>query len=122
MSRLNKIIERYEPSLDLFPNGFNHYSGNEDVGHEMADEIFTSKSKIYDDSAEIDKTKRYKAALEKFPARFIYFNKSGMRSRLVRIFRALEKEKFPNLDYKNKTTSQLWNYYNCLRKNLGVIK
>jgi hypothetical protein len=122
MSRLNKIIERYEPSLDLFPNGFNHHSGNEDIGHEIADKIFTSKSRIHNDSAGIDKIERYKKAINKFPARVIYFNRSGMRSRLVRIFRALEKEKFPNLDYKNKTTSQLWNYYNHLRKDLGRIK
>jgi len=117
MTKLTEIIE-YNTDLDLIPNGFNHHSGNEDIGHEMADELLKENIKNY---FSCDEIKRYKSALEKFPPIFIYYSQKGMRSRLIRIFNALKKEKFPNLDYKNKTTGQLWSYYNQIRRDLGLI-
>jgi hypothetical protein len=109
MHRLINVIKEYNPDLDILPNGFNHYSGNEDIGHILADEMPNNQDMLIDTNPEVV------SIISKYSPKKIYKN-SNCKMLVGKALGKLKEKGLISINYKNKNLEERMHiYFNFLR-------
>jgi hypothetical protein len=104
MHRLISLIKEYDSSLDLLPNGFNHYSGNEDIGHILADEMSDHQNIHTDTNPEIV------SIISEYPPKKIYKD-SNCKMLVGKALGKLKEKGLISVNYQNKNLGERMHIY-----------
>jgi hypothetical protein len=106
-SRLNYLIEEYDPDLEVSPNGYNKY-GKVDFGHSLAEGVFEEKSDLSEKYAEILNSLDTKKA----------YNSPQMGNLVGKVLDKLERAGMKINNHRKMNDIEKWNYYWKIRRDL----